>query len=135
MRNDKPGRGRGFFFALGIGILLSLLTAFLRGGFAGEEPQTAFGIWSDAFFVAAVFVGGVSLLSFASADGLFDLFRFGVSLLFRVVLPKEKRDDYPKTYYEYRQSRGHTAPGLGGLLAGLVLLLLAGLFLWFSMAG
>ena len=120
----------GFPLSLGLSALVVLGVAAYRGGFSLASPEVTFAAWSDAFFTAAVFTGGIGLLSFASSDGLFDLFRFGFSLLLRAPLSKEKRDEYPKTFYEYRQSRRGDGPaGIAAMVTGAILLLLAGLFL------
>ena len=106
----------------------------LRGGVGAASPAEGYRIWSDAFFVAAVFVGGSGILAFASADGLFDVIRYGVGKALRVVLSKAKRDAYPRTFYDYRmQKRGGGMAGLSAMLMGLVCLALGGAFLWLYM--
>ena len=130
-RNTQKKKGFGFPLSLGLSSLLALLVAVYRGGFSFASPEASFAAWSDAFFTAAVFIGGIGLLSFASSDGLFDLLRYGFSLVLRAPLSKEKRDEYPKTFYEYRQSRQGEGPaGIGAMLTGGIFLLLAGLFLF-----
>ena len=127
-------RGRGALIAALFGLAIALGAAAVRGGFAAPEPAEGFAAWSDAFFIAAVFVGGSGLLAFAASDGLFDVIRYGVGKVLRVVLPKEKRDLYPKTFYDYRLlKQGRGPAGTSAMLVGAACLALGGLFLALSM--
>lgn len=122
---------RGLAVSAAFALAIALGIAALRGGFGAETPALGYRAWSDAFFIAGVFVGGVGLLAFASADGLFDVIRFGVGKALRVVLSKERRAAYPKTFYDYRlQKRGGAMNGFSAMAAGAVCLALGGLFLW-----
>ena len=115
-------------------LVIALASAALRGGIAAESAEIGFRAWSDAFFISAVFVGGAGLLAFASSDGLFDVIRYGMGKALRIVLSKEKRDQYPHTFYDYRmQKRGGGMAGLSAMLMGVVCLLLGGAFLWLYM--
>ena len=98
---------RGLLASAVVAAVIALAAAALRGGIAAVSAPAGFGAWSDAFFIAGVFVGGAGLLAFASSDGLFDVIRFGVGKALRIVLGPEKRAAYPKTFYDYRlQKRG-----------------------------
>ena len=125
---------RSLLVSAAFALAIALGSAALRGGIAAETAAMGFGAWSDAFFIAAVFVGGAGLLAFASSDGLFDVIRYGVGKALRVVLSKEKRDAYPHTFYDYRmQKRGGGMAGLSAMLMGLICLALGGAFLWLYM--
>ena len=125
---------RAIMVSAAFALAIALGSAALRGGVGAASPAEGYRIWSDAFFVAAVFVGGSGILAFASADGLFDVIRYGVGKALRIVLSKEKRDQYPRTFYDYRmQKRGGGMAGLSAMLMGLVCLALGGAFLWLYM--
>ena len=109
---------------LAVGISLA------RGGFLAPDRVTLYQLWSDAFFVAGVLVGGVGILAFVSSNGLFDILRFGLGKLIRVPLSKERRDAYPKTFYEYRMvKRGEGSAGGSLVLSGLLSIAVGGVFL------
>jgi hypothetical protein len=125
---------RALIVSASFALAIALGSAALRGGVGAASPAEGYRIWSDAFFGAAVFVGGSGILAFASADGLFDVIRYGVGKALRVVLSKEKRDAYPRTFYDYRmQKRGGGMGGLSAMLMGVVCLALGGAFLWLYM--
>lgn len=122
---------RSLLVSAAFALAIALGSAALRGGIAAETAAMGFGAWSDAFFIAAVFVGGAGLLAFASSDGLFDVIRFGVGKALRIVLSKERRGMYPRTLYDYRmQKRGGGMAGLSAMLTGAACLALGALFLW-----
>jgi len=123
-------RRRGIMIAAPIAMLIAAAVSAARGGFASPTPKEGWQAWSDGFFAAAVFVGGAGALAFASSDGLFDAMRFSIGKAVSIVRSKEKRDLYPKTFYDYRMMRsGRGAGGAAALLVGLVCLALAGAFL------
>ena len=107
--------------------------AYLRGGYDAPDAASGFAAWSDGFFIAGVLVGGAGLLAFASSDGLFDILRYGIGKAVRLVLTKERRDAYPRTFFDYRQSRrGQGYNGLRAALIGLACIALAAVFLVIS---
>ena len=127
-------KGAPLTAAISLGIAVA--AAALRGGFSAPDAKAGFQAWSDGFFIAGVLVGGVGLLSFAASDGLFDIIRYGVGKTLRLVLSKEKRDAYPKTFYDYRMLKsGHGFTGFSLLLAGLICIVMGGLFLFFYQRG
>lgn len=121
---------RGLLISAGFALAIAVGVAALRGGVNAETAEQGFGAWSDGFFAAGVFVGGVGLLAYASSDGLFDAIRFGIGKAVRVVLSREKRELYPKTFYDYRmQKRGEGLSGFSAALVGAGCIALGGLFL------
>ena len=137
MREGKPEHtrfsARGFLIPAAIAAGITLALALLRGGTGNEDRVAAFAAWSDAFFAAGVFTGGAGLLSFASADGLFDVIRYGVGKVIHLSLSRKRQEEYPRTFFEYRsmKSRSRLAGGYA-ILTGAVCLVLAGLFLALS---
>ena len=129
-------RGKSAAVAALICLVLAVLVAGHQGGFAAPDARAGFAAWSDGFFAAGALVGGFGLLAFASADGLFDIIRYGVGKMLRLGLKKEKRDAYPKTFFDYRQQkRGGGFSGLTLALVGLGSIALGGVFLWFYWMG
>lgn len=125
---------RGAWFSAAAALAIALAFAALRGGFGAASPAAACAVWSDAFFTVGVFVGGTGLLAFVSADGLFDILRFGVGKALRVVLRRERRNAYPRTFFDYRmQKRGEAMTGLSAALIGALCVALGGAFLALSM--
>ena len=85
------------------------------------------------FLAAGVFVGGAGLLAFAASDGLFDIIRYGLGKVLRLALGKERREAYPKTFFDYRLAKqGRGVAGLSAVAAGLLSVGVAGLFLVLS---
>lgn len=122
---------RGLLVSAAFALVIALGVAAGRGGFGALDRAAGFQAWSDALFAAGVFVGGAGLLAFASSDGLFDVIRFGVGKVLRLVLSREKRDLYPRTFFDYRmQRRGRGFAGLSAAIVGATCIALGGLFLW-----
>ena len=131
------GRLKGAPLTFAVALAFTVGAAALRGGFSAPDARAGFQAWSDGFFIASVLVGGAGILSLAASDGLFDIIRYGLGKVMRLVLSQEKRDAFPKTFYDYRMLRRETAfTGFPLLLAGAVFLALGGLFLvFYFMAG
>ena len=124
---------KGFLLSAAIDLAIAFFVAALRGGYASESAAAGFGAWSDAFFAAGVFVGGAGLLAFAASDGLFDIIRYGLGKVLRLALGKERREAYPKTFFDYRLAKqGRGVAGLSAVAAGLLSVGVAGLFLVLS---
>ena len=126
-------RPRGTLGLASLALAVAAGAAWLRGGFEAPDAASGFAAWSDGFFIAGVLFGGAGLLAFASSDGLFDIFRYGVGKAARLVLSKERRDAYPRTFFDYRQTRrGRGYNGLGLAQIGLACVAMAALFLVLS---
>lgn len=127
---------RGKLITVAVALAIVLAAAAGRGGFNAADRLAGFQIWSDAFFIAGVLLAGVGVLAFASSDGLFDIIRYGVGKVVRLVLSEKKRSAYPKTFYDYRlMRRGKGMNGTFLMVVGAACLALAGLFLYFNMHG
>ena len=128
MRNSGWKR---WLAAAAAGIAIFLLLAVTRGGFDAESPEEMWLILCDALFVPCALMTAFGLLLFASKGGVFDMLRFGVQKALSVILPKKKREEMPKSFYDYkveREAKGHAR--MGHILAvGIVFLVLAGLAL------
>ena len=123
-------KAKGLLVSAAFALAIAMGVAALKGGFAAADAAAGFQAWSDAFFAAAVFVGGAGILAFAASDGLFDILRYGVGKVARLVLSREKRASYPRTFFDYRMmKRGRPLSGFSAGAVGLACLILAGVFL------
>ena len=123
-------KGRGVALTALVALAAAVGVAAWRGGFSALDRQAGLAAWSDAFFTVGVFIGGAGLLAFVSSNGLFDIIRYGVGKVLRLGLSRERRDAYPRTFYDYRLLRqGTGASGLTPTLVGLGCVALGGLFL------
>ncbi len=69
--------------------------------FIKKDYMQLFTVFSDGFFTAGVFVGGVGALVLISGDGLFDILTYGVGLAAKYVFTtKDKR--YKESYRDYK---------------------------------
>jgi len=110
------------------GIAVFLVLMITRGGFTAEDPAEKWTIICDALFVPGVLLTALGLLLFASNGGVFDMLRFSVQKALSVMLTKKRRDELPRTFYDYkkeREAKGQTHMGYM-LAVGVVFLVLAG---------
>jgi hypothetical protein len=118
-------------------VLFAAVTFFLmmlgRGGFEAGTRAEFYHLLCDALFVPGILLLCAWLLVFVASDGVFDMLHFGIQKAVRIVLKKEKRDLYPKTFYEYRTmkaagKKGSTAflwlPGACLVLGATIALIL-----------
>ena len=131
----KAGREKGgkaaYLIALGAGALLWFLLMLTRGGFEAATREAFWHTICDAFFVPGVLLTCLGLLVFAANGGVFDMLSYGIQKALRLVQKKEKRDLFPKTFFDYKvirhgKQRGNTA---APLVCGLLFLAAAGLCL------
>ncbi len=82
---------------------LTVTVAMLVSGkaFAQKEFVETARIICDAFFVPAVFIGGIGLLMAISETGFFDIISYGFKSLIRLFTPYDKRVGRGG-YYEYK---------------------------------
>ena len=110
----------------GIAVFFVLMTT--QGGFTAEDPAEKWRIICDALFVPGVLLTALGLLLFASNGGVFDMLRFSVMKALSVMLTRKRRDDLPRTFYDYKKEREAKGQAHMGymLVVGVVFLLLAG---------
>lgn len=120
---------RAFLLPLGTGAAIAMLTFFLSGETEGGLVQRL----CDCFFVPGMLITGISGLSYAKNEGMFDIFSFGIRTVANIHWPwvsPKPADEKKETFADYRirKSKERKSPK-GMLLAGLVYLGLAGIML------
>ena len=127
----KGAAWKRYLGAAAVGIAMFLILAVSRGAFAAEDPAEKWGLLCDALFVPGALLTSFGLLLFASRGGVFDMLRFAVQKAMTVMLSKKKRDEMPKTFYDYKMERGEKGEKhmKSTLLVGIAFLLLAGIAL------
>ena len=124
---------RGFLICLGIGGTAMLLLMATRGAFTAESPRRFWHILCDAAFVPGAILFGIGILVFVAGDGFFDMISYGVLKVVSLWYRKEKRDELPKTFFDYREMKDARRRGGTGYLtlSGLVFIAAALVFLAF----
>ncbi|MFA6730920.1 MAG: DUF3899 domain-containing protein [Eubacteriales bacterium] len=119
-----------FIVSLSVGGLIFAGVFALYGGRGEDMPQTLRRL-SDSFLIPGVLFIGIGMLTVISAQGTFDMLRYGIRtffLLFKRDISKEKRTY--RDFYEYRLAMSEKKREyLHLIFAGLVYLLLAVIFL------
>lgn len=127
----KKHGARKYIVTAMVGLALAMAVMGIRGGYGATDQALLLQALCDACFVAGILLVCVGLLIFVAGDGMFDMLGYGVRKLLRLVLPQEKQDQFPKTFYDYREMKhgGGKAPFGYLLLVGLGYILLAGVLL------
>ncbi|MBO4988713.1 MAG: DUF3899 domain-containing protein [Clostridia bacterium] len=94
-----------YLFAVAFGLVVSFLVMWLRGIFTAEDALSVIKYLCDGFFVAAVLLGGVGLLSWCSNEGAFDMLSYSMSTLWRVTFAR--KDGWKKESYGDYKERKH----------------------------
>lgn len=128
----KESPWKRYAVTAGIGIGVFLILMLVRGGFGEPDPAARWSAICDALFIPGILLTSIGLLLFVSDGGVFDMLKFGITKAFSVILPKEKRDAQPKTFYDYKVIRdARPRAGIGHYLAvGLIMVALAGIALY-----
>ena len=129
-----------YLIALGIGLLITVITLLLRGIFSASTPKAVFRILADAFFSPGVLflIAGADI--WAMNQGAFDGLFYMAHTLFRA-RPQEEKDPLSEeeerkeeSYADYVQRR-HEEKQVSGyaylFFFGAVFILLALLFVFF----
>lgn len=115
-----------FLVSLGVGLVIGIIVFFLNT----QNMESLFGRLCDGCFVAAVMVLGAGGLKFASNKGAFDMMGYSLKSVFHIHLPGTKTSNETEDFYDYTQRKAGKRRGASGiLLAGLVYLVLASIFL------
>ncbi len=124
----KGASRKKYAVAAGIGTAIFLVLTFVQGGFVEEDPEIRWRILCDALFVPGILLGSFGLLLFAAGGGVFDMLKYGTIKAFSFLMPKKRREMYPKTFFDFKMEReARERTGFGHLLiVGLVFLILAG---------
>lgn len=134
MKDASPVKGKSwkrYVVTTGIGIGIFLLITFTQGGFTEPDPAVRWRILCDALFVPGVLLAAFGLLLFAAGGGAFDMLKFSMLKLFSVVMPKKKREELPKTFFDFKMEREAREKVRTGhlMIVGSVFLALAALAL------
>lgn len=123
----KKHKARKYIVTAMVGLALALAVMGIRGGYGETDQALLLQALCDACFVAGILLSCVGLLIFVAGDGMFDMLSYGVRRLLRLVLPQEKQDQFPKTFFDYREMKhsGGKAPFGFLLVVGLAYILLA----------
>ena len=123
----KGAAWKRYAIAAGIGTGIFLLLTFIQGGFVEPDPEIRWWILCDALFVPGILLVSFGLLLFAAGGGVFDMLKFGVIKVFSVLMPKKKREQLPRTFFDFKTEREAKERAKTGhlLVTGLVFLLLA----------
>ncbi len=127
----KKHGARKYIVTAMVGLALAMAVMGIRGGYGATDQALLLQALCDACFVAGILLVCVGLLIFVAGDGMFDMLGYGVRKLLRLVLPQEKQDQFPKTFFDYREMKhgGGKAPFGYLLLVGAGYLLLAAVML------
>ena len=122
-----PITPRDVLIPLGVGIVLGIITFWVKGGFSAGTPEAFWQALCDAMTVPGLLLTCIGLLSVVSGEGAFDGLNFSVRKAFGQILREERRSAMPKTFYDYvsakRENRRKKPPAQ--LYTGLVFLALA----------
>ena len=120
-----------YLITAGIGAAIFLALALLQGAFTEKDDAERWRIICDDLFIPGALLTSFGLLLFAAGGGVFDMLKFGVIKAYSVLMPKKKRDDLPKTFYDFKQEREAKERAKTGhlLVVGIVFLALAALAL------
>ena len=113
---------------ISLGMALALLLE--RGTFSKTEAAQLWQDLSDAFFVPGVMLTGIGGLVFVAGNGIFDMLNFGVRKVLLLLRSEKHRAAFPRTYYDYLQTKADRSnKGQGFLIVvGGIMLALSGLF-------
>ena len=125
MKLREPVKARQILIPLGVGLAFAL-GVLLTDGFPGIGTEEFWKKLCDAFTVPGILLTGAGLLAEVSARGAFDGIGFPVRKAFGQILPQEKREAMPKTYFDYVAARQGKAKNRSGATLRIGLVFLAG---------
>ena len=86
-----------------VGLVISVLVAWLKGVFEAGTRAESFSALCDGFFVSAVLLGGIGVLTWVRNSGSFDAMFFGVSKVFK--LKWSALGDWREEYGDYQKKK------------------------------
>ncbi|MDD7121699.1 MAG: DUF3899 domain-containing protein [Clostridiales bacterium] len=125
---------RRYLISTACALLLAALFAQIRG-FSFSQPLAAnLAALCDGFFVSGMLVVGLGAMIWVSTTGFFDILSYGFKNL-SVLVPFHHRRKY-KHFYEYKaeQAAKRSKPQFFLLVIGLIMVLIAAIFLYFYTA-
>ncbi|MBQ8622864.1 MAG: DUF3899 domain-containing protein [Oscillospiraceae bacterium] len=132
MTENSNSKLKGFVYTLVSALLLCAVLAVIRGLLEASDISHVFMILSDSCFVCSVLYIGLGALVWISLSGIFDILGFGIKSLKYLFTPI-KKDPAEGGYYEYvlekREKRKGKTPPYLVLIIGLIILVLAVIFL------
>lgn len=105
-----------YVWAAVVGALIVLLVSWGQGLFQGPQPQEAYHILCDGFFIASVLLIGVGLMCLISNEGIFDVLSYGVINIFRLFSPSNKFFSERESFYDFRMRRKDKKVGFAFLV-------------------
>lgn len=128
----KRKKGLHYLITAVVSLSISLGVLLARGYFSMTDYNGKMAALSDAFFVPGILLSGFGILVVIADEGFFDIFRYGLLKLVSSMRIKNRDEDMPKDFYEYRTARHGEKKGFMWhiLITGIADLLLAVLFLF-----
>ncbi len=122
---EFPWKRYAVTVGIGAGCFLALMLA--RGGFVEPDPANRWHVICDALAIPGLLFTSIGLLILVSDGGAFDMLKFGIRKLISMIQSQEKRDELPKTYFDYKMELAkRPCAGIGHLIiVGLFFLVMA----------
>ena len=125
---------RRYLISTACALLLAVLFAQIRGFSFSQTLAANLAALCDGFFVSGMLVAGLGAMIWVSTTGFFDILSYGFKNL-SVLVPFHHRRKY-KHFYEYKaeQAAKRSKPQFFLLVIGLIMVLIAAIFLYFYTA-
>lgn len=122
---------RQYLISAACALLLAALFAQIRGFGFDQAAAANLSALCDGFFVSGMLIGGLGAMVWVSTTGFFDILSYGFKNL-AVLVPFRHRRKY-QHFYEYKaeQAAKRSKPQLFLLVIGLIMVLIAAIFLYF----
>ncbi|MCE5236504.1 MAG: DUF3899 domain-containing protein [Clostridiaceae bacterium] len=106
-REPRPRQSQivRYAVALLIGAAIVLGMVWVRGAFTEVNPQRVYRVLCDGFFLAAVLLTGIGLMTLVAGEGTFDIAGFAATLLLRVFWRKTIDKKENRSFYEYKKAK------------------------------
>lgn len=111
---------------IGPSVLSVLIFVGLFFAFKNREFPYENAVWVESFTLTGIFMLFGSAFIVIDRFGAFDVAAYGVKKIFRIFKKAAVNDDFPTSYFEYKELRNERekAPILPILLPGVVFLLI-----------
>ena len=125
---------RRYLISTACALLLAALFAQIRGVSFSPPLAANLAALCDGFCVSGMLVAGLGAMIWVSTTGFFDILSYGFKNL-AVLVPFHHRRKY-KHFYEYKaeQAAKRSKPQFFLLVIGLIMVLIAAIFLYFYTA-
>lgn len=111
---------------IGPSIVAVLIFVGLFFAFKDREFPYENAVWVESFTLTGIFLLFGSAFIVIDRFGAFDVAAYGVKKIFRIFKKADAQDDFPTSYFEYKEQRSDRdkAPVLPLMLPGIVFLLI-----------